>query len=106
VLEEGSESDVMSSAFNLKISRGDMQCLRDGEWLGDEVNKIIFQVEIFPKAVNFYLNVVMDHAKQSGRKFHVFNTFFLGLLGDSYDKVKRWTRKVKELGNFVEISLD
>lgn len=37
VLSHGPEDEVLSSAFKLKITRGDIQTLRNQHWLNDVV---------------------------------------------------------------------
>ncbi|KAF9091385.1 SUMO1 sentrin specific peptidase 1 [Mortierella sp. AD031] len=71
--------------FNVSIMKKDIQTLCPGEWLNDEV-------------INFYGNMIMARSKSSDSmpKVHVFSTFFYKSLSENgYDKVKRWTKKVK-----------
>ena len=37
MLLEGDGADVLVSCFNVDLTRRDMRCLLDGEWLNDEV---------------------------------------------------------------------
>ncbi|KAG9321005.1 hypothetical protein KVV02_003983 [Mortierella alpina] len=71
--------------FNVTILKKDIHTLRPGEWLNDEV-------------INFYGNLILARSKESTTlpKIHVFSTFFYKTLSEQgYDKVKRWTKKVK-----------
>ncbi|ORZ11035.1 hypothetical protein BCR41DRAFT_357393 [Lobosporangium transversale] len=61
----------------------DIQTLRPGQWLNDEV-------------INFYGNLIMARSKESTElpKVHVFSTFFYKTLSENgYEKVRRWTKK-------------
>ncbi|KAF9183152.1 SUMO1 sentrin specific peptidase 1 [Haplosporangium sp. Z 767] len=83
-LSDGYEQ-VVSEGFNVTILKKDIHTLRPGEWLNDEV-------------INFYGNLIMARSKEmtSLPKVHVFSTFFYKTLSENgYDKVRRWTKKVK-----------
>ncbi|CAO3566221.1 unnamed protein product [Mortierella alpina] len=82
-LSEGSGQVV--EGFNVTILKKDIHTLRPGEWLNDEV-------------INFYGNLILARSKESTTlpKIHVFSTFFYKTLSEQgYDKVRRWTKKVK-----------
>ncbi|KAG0206294.1 SUMO1 sentrin specific peptidase 1 [Mortierella sp. GBA30] len=71
--------------FNVTILKKDIHTLRPGEWLNDEV-------------INFYGNLILARSKESNTlpKIHVFSTFFYKTLSEQgYDKVRRWTKKIK-----------
>ncbi|KYO27241.1 hypothetical protein Y1Q_0011192 [Alligator mississippiensis] len=63
-LGHGHQDEILSSAFNLKITRQDMQTLRNRHWLNDEV-------------INFYMNLLVERNKKKGfPALHAFSTFF------------------------------
>ncbi|KAG0224915.1 SUMO1 sentrin specific peptidase 1 [Mortierella sp. GBA43] len=76
---------VVAEGFNVSLLKKDIHTLRPGAWLNDEV-------------INFYGNLIMARSKESSSlpKVHVFSTFFYKTLSENgYDKVRRWTKKVK-----------
>ncbi|KAL6057979.1 hypothetical protein STEG23_015848 [Scotinomys teguina] len=97
-LGPGPKDEILSCAFKLKITRGDMQTLKDTQWLNDEI-------------INFYMNLLMERNQSQGYPpVHAFNSFFYTKLKcGGYRSVKRWTRAVdlfaKEL-ILVPIHLD
>ncbi|OBS73466.1 hypothetical protein A6R68_15996, partial [Neotoma lepida] len=63
-LGPGPKEEILSSAFKLQITRGDIQTLHQGHWLNDEI-------------INFYMNLLVERNKQKGYPdLYVFNTFF------------------------------
>ncbi|KAG0004058.1 SUMO1 sentrin specific peptidase 1 [Entomortierella chlamydospora] len=75
----------VAEGFNVSVLKKDIHTLRPGQWLNDEV-------------INFYGNLIMARSKESTTlpKVHVFSTFFYKTLSENgYDKVRRWTKKVK-----------
>ncbi|KAF9114280.1 SUMO1 sentrin specific peptidase 1 [Mortierella sp. AM989] len=75
----------VAEGFNVSVLKKDIHTLRPGQWLNDEV-------------INFYGNLIMARSKESTTlpKVHVFSTFFYKNLSENgYDKVRRWTKKVK-----------
>ncbi|KAF9897475.1 SUMO1 sentrin specific peptidase 1, partial [Lobosporangium transversale] len=75
----------VAEGFNVAILKKDIQTLRPGQWLNDEV-------------INFYGNLIMARSKESTElpKVHVFSTFFYKTLSENgYEKVRRWTKKIK-----------
>ena len=79
----GDEKEELATINNIKVTRGHMRCLRDREWLVDEV-------------VNFYLEKLQQCSEDNTRlKCASFNTFM-------YDKVFRakggycYTRNAKK----------
>ncbi len=76
--------EVLSNAFNISITRKDIQTLRGLNWLNDEI-------------INFYMNLICERSQTSdtGLKTYAFSTFFYSkLIKDGYSSLKRWTRKV------------
>jgi len=64
-LGHGPQDEVLSSAFKLRITRGDIQTLKNYHWLNDEV-------------INFYMNLLVERNKKQGYPaLHAFSTFFL-----------------------------
>ncbi|XP_035312538.1 sentrin-specific protease 2-like isoform X1 [Cricetulus griseus] len=82
-LGPGPQEDILSSAFKLNITRGDMQTLRESQWLNDDI-------------INFYMNLLSHRSKSPGyASLHTFNTFFYTKLKcGGYRSVKKWTRAV------------
>jgi len=83
-LKSSPPTQLMSEAFNQRITRHDLQTLKGLNWLNDEV-------------INFYMNMLMDRSKKNEKlpKVYCFNTFFYGkIVGPGHSSVKRWTRKV------------
>ncbi|KAM9128014.1 sentrin-specific protease 2 isoform 2-T2 [Pangshura tecta] len=82
-LGHGQEDEILSSAFKLKVTRGDIRTLRNHHWLNDEV-------------INFYMNLLVERNKQQGFPvLHAFSTFFYPkLISGGYQAVKRWTKGV------------
>ncbi|XP_036063197.1 sentrin-specific protease 2-like [Onychomys torridus] len=83
-LGPGPQEEILTSAFKLHITRGDIHTLKNGEWLNDEV-------------INFYMNLLVERNNKKGYPaLHVFNTFFYPKLKHGgYCSVKRWTRGIK-----------
>lgn len=84
LFDVGDDDEVISEAFNLKVTRSDISRLQDSQWLNDEV-------------INFYINIIMERNKSNHRypKVFIFNTFFYPLLQQGYSRVRRWAKKVK-----------
>ncbi|NXT01552.1 SENP2 protease, partial [Jacana jacana] len=82
-LGKGQPDEIMSSAFKLKVTREDLQTLRNLCWLNDEV-------------INFYMNLVIERNKKEGYPaVHAFSTFFFPkLYSGGYKAVARWTKNV------------
>ncbi|XP_036025533.1 sentrin-specific protease 2-like [Onychomys torridus] len=97
-LGPGPEDEILSCAFKLRITRGDMRTLKETQWINDEV-------------INFYMNLLMERNQNEGYpSVHAFNTFFYPKFKcGGYRSVKRWTQAVnlfaKEL-ILVPIHLD
>ncbi|XP_049636479.1 sentrin-specific protease 2-like [Suncus etruscus] len=82
-LGPGPRDQILSSAFKQRITRGDLQTLRNDQWLNDEV-------------INFYMNLLMErNRKQDYPALYAFSTFFYPkLMSAGYQAVKRWTKGV------------
>lgn len=82
-LGPGPQEEILSSAYNLQITRRDIQTLETGQWLNDEV-------------INFYMNLLVQRNDSEGYPaLHVFSTFFYPKLKQGgYNAVKRWTRRI------------
>ncbi|NXJ02271.1 SENP2 protease, partial [Psophia crepitans] len=79
----GDPAEVMSSAFKLKVTREDIQTLRNFRWLNDEI-------------INFYMSLLVERNKKEGYPaVYAFSTFFYPkLVSGGYKAVRRWTRGV------------
>ncbi|TKC45736.1 hypothetical protein EI555_001804, partial [Monodon monoceros] len=75
--------EILNSAFKLRITRGDIQTLKNYHWLNDEV-------------INFYMNLLVERNKKQGYlALYAFSTFFYPKLKSGcYQAVKRWTKGV------------
>ncbi|XP_057613332.1 sentrin-specific protease 2-like [Chionomys nivalis] len=82
-LGPGPQEEILSTAFKLRITRGDIQTLQAGEWLNDEI-------------INFYMNLLVQRNDSEGYPaLHAFSTFFYPKLKHGgYGAVKRWTRGI------------
>ncbi|XP_074447100.1 sentrin-specific protease 2-like isoform X2 [Larus michahellis] len=82
-LGKGEPEEILSSAFNLKVTREDIHTLRNGCWLNDEV-------------INFYMGLVMERSKKAGYpSVHAFSSlFYEKLASGGYRTVRRLTRCV------------
>uniref|UniRef100_A0A2K6M5Y2 Ubiquitin-like protease family profile domain-containing protein n=1 Tax=Rhinopithecus bieti TaxID=61621 RepID=A0A2K6M5Y2_RHIBE len=82
-LGHGPQDEILSCAFKLRITRGDIQTLKNYHWLNDEV-------------INFYMNLLVERNRKQGYPaLHVFSTFFYPKLkSGGYQAVKRWTKGV------------
>ena len=88
-----SPSQKLVDAYNIPITRKDLDTLRGLNWLNDEI-------------INFYLQMIVERNKNTEKekypnipdnwaKVYAMNTFFLPKLRTTgYSAVKRWTRKV------------
>ncbi|XP_048362338.1 sentrin-specific protease 2 isoform X2 [Sphaerodactylus townsendi] len=83
VLSHGSEDEVLSRAFKLKITRGDIQTLRNQRWLNDVI-------------INFYMTLLADRNKRPGLPvLYAFSTFFYPkLCSEGYNAVRKWTKEL------------
>ncbi|XP_027731057.1 sentrin-specific protease 2 isoform X3 [Vombatus ursinus] len=79
----GPQDEILSSAFKLRITRGDIHTLKNYNWLNDEI-------------INFYMNLLVERNKKQGLPMlHAFSTFFFPKLSTGgYQAVKRWTKGV------------
>jgi sentrin-specific protease 1 len=77
-------SELVASRNNIEVTRDKLTCLRDREWLNDEI-------------INFYFDMLNE---LGDRKTYLWNSFFwLKLSGDgqgyNYKAVQRWTTRKK-----------
>ncbi|XP_044529125.1 sentrin-specific protease 2 [Gracilinanus agilis] len=86
-LGSGPQHEILSSAFKLRITRGDIHTLRNYHWLNDEI-------------INFYMNLLVERNKKQGLPIlHAFSTFFYPKLSTGgYQAVKRWTKGIDLFG--------
>lgn len=85
----GSPDEVVASRFSVEVTRRQMECLRPGAWLNDEV-------------INFYYKLLQERGKavEGSPKCWFPNSFFWPKLSGnnkeySYKDVRRWTVKAK-----------
>ena len=74
--------DVLSTKFNINMTRGKLLCLNKFKWLNDEV-------------INFYMNLLGE--RKTKLKCHFFNTFFYTKFEKNkydYESVSRWTKNI------------
>jgi len=87
---QGSAEEVVASRFSVEVTRRQIECLRPGEWLNDEV-------------INFYYKLLQERSKvgEGTPKCWFPNSFFWPKLSGknnkdySYKEVRRWTVKAK-----------
>lgn len=78
--------DVLIEQFDIPITRKDLETLEGLNWLNDEV-------------INFYFQMIMSRSREIDNlpSVYVFSTFFYTKLTsseNSFNMLKRWTRKV------------
>lgn len=89
-LDDGADSEVLVSRFNVDVTRKQLACLKPAQWLNDEV-------------INFYCKLLEERSKKSkdAPKCWFPNSFFWPKLSGagnsnySYKDVRRWTIKAK-----------
>lgn len=81
--KQRSEDEVLSSKFNMNITRQDIITLAGLNWLNDEV-------------INFYMNLIIERGKNDKwPNVYAFNTFFYPKIrSGGQSSVRRWTKKV------------
>lgn len=79
----GNPNEVLTSKFNLNITRRDLRTLNGLNWLNDNI-------------INFYINLLMERGSKADKpKTYVTNTFFYQkLLTTGPESLKRWTKRV------------
>ncbi|XP_065196008.1 sentrin-specific protease 1-like isoform X2 [Sycon ciliatum] len=83
----GSQSQVLSKAFNIDLTRAHIGTLSGSRWLNDEV-------------INFYFKMIAarNDADEDLPSVHVMSSFFYSKLrsesNGSRDSIRRWTRTV------------
>jgi len=99
--DEGNHAVPMKTCFNAPIYQHQLHCLRDGEWLNDEV-------------INFFLSILLSKTQLEFKnatpektipKVWIWNThFYVKLSGEipnkntheySYGNVRKWTKRKK-----------
>jgi Ulp1 family protease len=87
------QQTVLIDKFNIPIRRRTLHCLRDSQWLSDEV-------------LNFYFALLHEKAGEA-RKIFCWNSFFFSKLSSSgYTGVRNWTtRKNIDLFNDDQVEL-
>jgi sentrin-specific protease 1 len=93
--QTGSRVVAKQPAANIQLTHDLVHCLRDREWLNDEV--IDFYFELLKERMKRNAN---DDSKRAGSKVkaHYFNSKFAELLRNGYydyKKVKRWSKGAK-----------
>lgn len=76
--------EIVVSAFGLHLRVSDMNTLKEGIWIDDEV-------------INMYMNLLIDRGTQPGYpEVYAYNTFFYSekLIIGGHFSVRRWTRHV------------
>ncbi|CAE7739236.1 SENP1 [Symbiodinium pilosum] len=86
---QGGADEVIASRFSVEVTRRQLECLRPGEWLNDEV-------------INFYYKLLQERSKTgtTSPKCWFTNSFFWPKLSGNnkeynYKEVRRWTIKAK-----------
>lgn len=86
ILDGKDYNETLIEAFDIPISKKDLETLEGLNWLNDEV-------------INFYFNLIKERADSIDNypNVHIFSTFFYAKLSsgpNAYNMLKRWTRKV------------
>lgn len=84
----GPPSELLVEKFGIPMTRGGLRRLQGLEWLNDEI-------------INFYMKMINERCAGDASLPRVFahqSFFYTKLTEESYDKVKRWTRKVDIFG--------
>ena len=87
------DQQVLVDKFNIPVTKKTLTCLKDLEWLSDEV-------------VNFYFALVQERAAKRGtvRVFCWTSFFFSKLVANGYSGVKNWTSR-KQIDLFADTDL-
>ena len=99
------DSEVLCDAFNLTITRRDINSLSALNWLNDQVRSGLHMIVLLNfltvshpriQVINFYFTLIMERSKSGDLpKVYAFNTFFYPkLMSGGHSVLKRWTRKV------------
>lgn len=82
--------DPYSEKFGYQIFQRDLDTLRDGNWLNDNI-------------VNYFVHLAQEEAELEGIKSYCFNSFFFKKLSvNGYSSVRRWTKKV-DIFSYIRI---
>lgn len=104
-LKRGSE-EIILTKFAITIKVHHIRTIWAGQWLDDEVrlsismllpiphcfllNHYHYTARYCPQIISFYLSLIVERHENT----YAFSTFFLPKLMNSYEGVKRWTKKV------------
>ena len=78
----GPDEEVVINAFNLKLTRKDLQSISSPNWLNDQI-------------INFYFCMLEQDCNKVTKTVFVFSTFFYTRLAqDGYKGVEKWTKRV------------
>ena len=101
VLEQGADGDVLVSCFNVDLTRKDIRCLVDGEWLNDEVINLTIKQMLAQSAAARKVAAEGDEGEGNNAPpaVYMFNTQFYVILvereGYKYKEVRRFTKRAK-----------
>lgn len=74
--------DPYSVKFGYQICQRDLNTLREGSWLNDNI-------------INCFVHLAQEEAEVEGIKIYCFNSFFFTKLrSNGYSSVRRWTKNV------------
>jgi Ulp1 family protease len=89
-ITDENKKEILFQKYNVDITGEKLQCMKDGEWLNDEV-------------INFYMGMLKekDSKENSSETSFYFSTFFMTKLIEkrngqatyTYKNVERWTKK-------------
>ncbi|KAJ2726071.1 SUMO1 sentrin specific peptidase 1 [Coemansia sp. Benny D115] len=84
VIDSATSAGFTCELNNVPVTARDLKTLAPGQWLNDEV-------------INFYMQLIIARSSDEGMpSVHAFNTFFFSTLRDNgYQRVRKWTRRVK-----------
>lgn len=81
--EKLDKSEILTSKFGLRITRGDLLTLKKNQWMNDNI-------------VNFYMELIDQRSRLNDQapKTYCFNTFlYISFLAGGHNRVKNYTRK-------------
>ena len=78
----GPDEEVVITAFNIKLTRKDLQSIMSPNWLNDQI-------------INFYFGMLEQDCNKVTKTVFVFSTFFCTRLAqDGHEGVEKWTKRV------------
>lgn len=89
ILQDRNSSTILIDKYRIQVRVKDVQTLRPGTWLNDEV-------------INFYLALIVERGNAGSKhpKVFAFNSFFYdNLCKSGYNSVARWARRGKVGGD-------